>query len=106
MAWEWRYKHPIVASVLSTSAAWCSSARRTAVHRPRRPHRRQLWEFRTGTGIHSSPISYSVAAANISPCPPDGGGWIKGFAPGLFGHERGSALFVFALPQDAAASAR
>jgi hypothetical protein len=25
------------------------------------------------------------------------GGWIKGFAPNLFGHERGSALFVFAL---------
>jgi alcohol dehydrogenase (cytochrome c) len=27
------------------------------------------------------------------------GGWIKGFAPGLIGHERGSSLFVFALPE-------
>jgi alcohol dehydrogenase (cytochrome c) len=26
------------------------------------------------------------------------GGWIEGFAPGLFGQPRGSAIFVFALP--------
>jgi alcohol dehydrogenase (cytochrome c) len=26
------------------------------------------------------------------------GGWMKGFAPELYGGTRGSALFVFALP--------
>jgi hypothetical protein len=26
------------------------------------------------------------------------GGWIKGFAPNLFGRSRGAALIVFALP--------
>jgi len=100
MAWQWRYKHPIVASVLSTAGGlvfvgtpdglFIALDARTG---------RQLWEFRTGTGIHSSPVSYSVGGRQYIAVPTGWGGWIKGFAPGLFGHERGSALFVFALPE-------
>ena len=60
---------------------------------------RQLWAFRTGTGIHSSPISYSVNGLQYIAIPTGWGGWIKGFAPGLFGHERGRASFVLALPE-------
>ncbi|MDP8912329.1 MAG: hypothetical protein M3N39_01975 [Pseudomonadota bacterium] len=26
------------------------------------------------------------------------GGWVKGFAPQTLGHERGSTLFVFSIP--------
>jgi hypothetical protein len=41
-----------------------------------------------GTGIHSSPISYSVRPP-IYRRSDRLGRRIKGFAPGLFGHERG-----------------
>ncbi len=58
---------------------------------------RQLWQFRTGSGIHSSPISYSVRGQQFIAVPTGWGGWIKGFAPRTFGHERGSTLFVFSL---------
>jgi alcohol dehydrogenase (cytochrome c) len=60
---------------------------------------RQLWQFRTGTGIHSNPITYSVNGKQYVAVPTGWGGWIKGFAPNMFGHERGSALFEFALPE-------
>ena len=59
---------------------------------------RQLWQYRTGTGIHSSPISYSVGGTQYIALPTGWGGWVKGFAPQTFGHERGSTLFVFSLP--------
>jgi PQQ system protein len=53
---------------------------------------RQLWQFRTGSGIHSSPISYSVNGIQYIAVPTGWGGWIKGFAPRTFGHERGKHL--------------
>ena len=59
---------------------------------------KQLWQFRTGTGINSNPVTYSVGGKQYVAVPTGWGGWIKGFAPNMFGHERGSALFVFALP--------
>jgi alcohol dehydrogenase (cytochrome c) len=99
LAWEWRHKFPIVASLLSTAGdlvfvgtpggLFLALDARTG---------RQLWQFRTGTGIHSNPITYSVNGKQYVAVPTGWGGWIKGFAPNMFGHERGSALFVFALP--------
>lgn len=99
LVWEWRYKFPIVASLLSTGGdvifvgtpdgLFIALDARTG---------KQLWQFRTGTGIHSNPITYSVGGTQYVAVPTGWGGWIKGFAPNLFGHERGSAVFVFALP--------
>jgi alcohol dehydrogenase (cytochrome c) len=99
LAWHWRYKFPIVASVLSTAGdllfvgtpdgMFIALDAKTG---------RQLWQFRTGTGIHSNPVTYSVGGKQYVAVPTGWGGWIKGFAPNLFGHERGSAVFVFALP--------
>ena len=105
LAWEWRYRHPIVASVLSTAGnvAFVGTPDGLFIGLDARTGR-QLFEFRTGTGIHSSPVTYSVRGRQYVAVPTGWGGWIKGFAPGLFGHERGSALFVFSLP-DASAPA-
>jgi alcohol dehydrogenase (cytochrome c) len=99
LAWEWRYKFPIVASVLSTAGdvLFVGTPDGFAIALDARSGR-ELWRFRTGTGIHSNPVTYSVGGKQYVAIPTGWGGWIKGFAPNLFGHERGSALFVFALP--------
>jgi alcohol dehydrogenase (cytochrome c) len=100
LAWTWRYKFPIVASVLSTAGdlLFVGTPDGLFIALDARSGR-QLWQFRTGTGIHSNPVSYSVGGRQYVAVPTGWGGWIKGFAPNLFGHERGSALFVFALPE-------
>ena len=59
---------------------------------------RPLWQFQTGSGIRGNPVSYSVGGKQYVAVPSGWGGWMKGFAPELFGAPRGSALFVFALP--------
>ena len=99
LAWQWRYKYPIVASILSTAGdvLFVGTPDGFFIALDARSGR-ELWRFRTGTGIHSNPVTYSVAGKQYVAVPTGWGGWIKGFAPNLFGHERGSALFVFALP--------
>jgi alcohol dehydrogenase (cytochrome c) len=57
-----------------------------------------LWEFQTGSGIHSNPVTYSVNGKQYVAVPSGWGGWLEGFAPQLFGGPRGYALFVSALP--------
>jgi alcohol dehydrogenase (cytochrome c) len=57
-----------------------------------------LWQFQTGNGIHGSPMTYSVKGKQFVAVPTGWGGWIKGFAPELYGAPRGHALVVFALP--------
>jgi alcohol dehydrogenase (cytochrome c) len=100
MAWEWRYPHPIVSSLLSTAGdlVFVGTPDGKFVALDARSGA-QLWEFRTGSGIRSNPVSYSVNGRQFIAVPTGWGGWIKGFAPHLFGHERGSALMVFALPE-------
>jgi alcohol dehydrogenase (cytochrome c) len=98
-AWTWRGKFPMVASLLATAGgllftgqpsgefgAWDAKTGKL------------LWEFQTGSGIHSNPITYSVKGKQYVAVPSGWGGWMKGFAPETFGHQRGTALFVFALP--------
>jgi hypothetical protein len=45
-------------------------------------------------------ITYSVNGMQYVAVPTGWGGWIKGFAPKMFGQELGSASFVFALPEE------
>ena len=54
-------------------------------------------QFQTGSGIHSNPITYSVRGKQVGVAS-GWGGWMKGFAPELYGATRGSALFAFAVP--------
>ena len=99
MVWEWRSRLPVVASVLSTAGGLVFAGTPTGEFIALDAQSgRQVWQYRTGTGIHSSPISYSVGGKQYIAVPTGWGGWVKGFAPQTFGHERGSTLFVFALP--------
>jgi alcohol dehydrogenase (cytochrome c) len=98
LAWHWRYKFPIVASLLSTAGGLVFVGTPDGLLIALDANTgRQLWQFRTGTGIHSNPVTYSVRGKQYIAVPTGWGGWIEGFAPNLIGHERGSALFVFSL---------
>jgi alcohol dehydrogenase (cytochrome c) len=98
-AWSWRSDQPIVASVLATagdlvfvgtpSGAFVALHARTG---------QRLWHFQTGSGIHSSPVTYAVNGKQFVAVPTGWGGWLKGFAPNMYGAQRGTALVVFALP--------
>ena len=97
--WSWRFEHPIVASVLTTAGdlvfagtptgEFVALNARTGV---------ELWRHQTGSGIHSSPVTYSVNGRQYVAVPTGWGGWMKGFAPELYGAPRGNTLVVYALP--------
>lgn len=97
--WSVKTEHPMVASVLATAGDLVITGRATGevvAHHARTGE--LLWQFQTGSGIHSNPVTYSVRGKQYIAVPSGWGGWIEGFAPGLFGGSRGNALFVFALP--------
>lgn len=97
--WAQRNAHPMVASVLATGGDLVITGKPTgevvAFHARTGE---VLWEFQTGSGIHSNPVTYAVDGKQYLAVPTGWGGWLEGFAPGLFGGSRGNALFVFALP--------
>lgn len=98
LVWTWRSPHAIVASLLSTAGGLLFVGTPTGelIALDSRTGRR-LWAFRTGSGIHSNPVSYAVGRKQYIAVPVGWGGWIEGYAPELYGRERASALFVFAL---------
>jgi alcohol dehydrogenase (cytochrome c) len=97
--WSVRNPHPMVASILTTAGDLVVTGKPTgeviALHARTGE---VLWQFQTGSGIHGSPVTYSVRGKQYIAVPSGWGGWLEGFAPGLFGASRGDALFVFALP--------
>lgn len=97
--WSTKFPHPMVSSLLTTAGGLVFAgepngdfnaldARTGAV----------LWKFRTGSGIHSNPVTYSVDGKQYVAVPTGWGGWLKGFSIDTFGASRGTALVVFALP--------
>lgn len=97
--WRWRSQHPIVASLLSTAGGVVFVGEPTGEFNALDARTgKHLWQFRTGSGIHSNPVTYASTANNMSAVPTGWGGWMKGFSPELYGATRGSALFVFSLP--------
>ncbi|HKG92253.1 MAG TPA: PQQ-dependent dehydrogenase, methanol/ethanol family [Gemmatimonadaceae bacterium] len=97
--WSQRTPHPMVGSVLATAGDVVFAGEPTGefdAFNARTGER--LWQFRTGSGIHSSPVTYSVGGKQYVAVAAGWGGWMKGFAPELYGSTRGSALYVFALP--------
>ncbi|MFN3647986.1 MAG: PQQ-dependent dehydrogenase, methanol/ethanol family [Armatimonadota bacterium] len=97
--WSVKYDGPMVASVLATAGDLVFTGTPTGevvAHHARTGE--CLWQFRTGSGIHSNPTTYSVGGKQYLAVPTGWGGWLDGFAPGLFGQPRGNSLFVFALP--------
>jgi alcohol dehydrogenase (cytochrome c) len=97
--WSWKSRHPMLSSLLVTAGDLVfggqASGEFTAFHARSGD---LLWQFQTGNGIHGSPIAYSVAGKEYIAVPTGWGGWIKGFAPEMYGAPRGHALIVFALP--------
>ena len=98
-AWSWKGPHPMLSSILATRGdlvfAGQASGEFTAFNAR---SGEQLWQFQTGNGIHGSPIAYSVGGKQYIAVTTGWGGWIKGFAPELYGAPRGHALIVFTLP--------
>jgi alcohol dehydrogenase (cytochrome c) len=97
--WSWRTEHPVLGSVLATGGGLVFAGLATGefVALDARTGR-LLWQFQTGSGIHGSPICYSIGDKQFIAVPTGWGGWMKGYAPQLYGANRGNALFVFALP--------
>jgi alcohol dehydrogenase (cytochrome c) len=100
VAWTWRYRFPIVSSALSTAGDLVFVGTPDGLFIALdATSGQELWQFRTGTGIHSNPITYSVGGRQYIAVPTGWGGWVKGFAPNTFGRSRGAALITFALPK-------
>jgi alcohol dehydrogenase (cytochrome c) len=97
--WSWKSPHPVLSSLLTTGGdlvfAGEASGEFDAFHARTG---QLLWQFQTGNGIHGSPMTYTVGGKQYVAVPTGWGGWIKGFAPELYGAPRGHALVVFALP--------
>ncbi|MEB3371857.1 PQQ-dependent dehydrogenase, methanol/ethanol family [Saccharopolyspora mangrovi] len=99
--WRWRNTWPMCSSVLTTAGdlvfAGTPSGEFIALDAR---SGEKLWEFQCGSGHHGSPMTYSVDGKQYVAVPVGWGGWIEGFLPGMLGAGHGSALIVFALPDE------
>jgi alcohol dehydrogenase (cytochrome c) len=97
--WSTKFSFPMVASLLATAGDVVFAGEPNGNFNALDARNgRILWTFKTGSGIHSNPITYSVRGKQYVAVPTGWGGWLKGFAIDTFGASRGSAVFVFALP--------
>jgi alcohol dehydrogenase (cytochrome c) len=97
--WSWRGQHPIVASLLTTGGDLVFAGEPSGNFNAYNARTGELlWQFNTGSGIHSNPVSYSVRGKQYIAVPTGWGGWVDGYAPEMFGAPRGNSLVVFALP--------
>jgi alcohol dehydrogenase (cytochrome c) len=97
--WRWDAPAPILASVLTTAGDLAFVGEPSGMFRALDARTGTvLWSFATGSGIHSSPVSYSVDGKQYIAVPTGWGGWVEGYAPETYGVPRGTALMVFALP--------
>jgi alcohol dehydrogenase (cytochrome c) len=96
--WAYRTKYPVVASVLSTASDLVFAGEASGEFDALDARTgRLLWQLQTGSGIHSSPVTYSVAGKQYFAVPSGWGGWVKGFAPELAASPHGDAIVAFAL---------
>src|SRR5690606_15840915 len=74
--WSWRAEEPIVTSMLATGGDLVFTG--DPLGRVLALHARTgelLWEFQTGSGIHSNPITYSVNGKQYVAVASGWGGW-------------------------------
>jgi alcohol dehydrogenase (cytochrome c) len=97
--WSWKGDHPMVASILATAGGLIFTGEPNGRFDAFDARTGDLvWQFQTGSGIHSNPVTYSAGGKQFIAVPTGWGGWMKGFAPEDYGATRGSTLVVFALP--------
>lgn len=97
-AWSWKTNEPVLGSLLTTGGGLVFAGLATGEFIALDARNgRALWRFQTGSGIHGSPISFAINGNQYIAVPSGWGGWMKGYAPQLYGASRGNALFVFAL---------
>jgi alcohol dehydrogenase (cytochrome c) len=97
--WSWKGRYPMLSSLLATGGDLVFAGEPTGEFNAFHARSGELlWQLQTGSGIHGSPITYRVRGKQYVAVTTGWGGWIKGFAPELYGSSRGHALVVFALP--------
>jgi alcohol dehydrogenase (cytochrome c) len=97
--WSWKGRYPMLSSLLATGGDLVFAGEPTGEFNAFHARSGQLlWQLQTGSGIHGSPMTYRVGGKQYVAVTTGWGGWIKGFAPELYGASRGHALVVFALP--------
>jgi alcohol dehydrogenase (cytochrome c) len=97
--WTWSGKHPMVASVVVTAGDVLFTGEPTGEFNAYDARSGTLlWQFQTGSGIHSNPVTYSVNGKQYVAVASGWGGWMEGFSPTLYGATRGSAIVAFSLP--------
>jgi alcohol dehydrogenase (cytochrome c) len=98
-AWRWRNEVPMCASVLATGGDLVFAGEPTGEFNALNARTGELlWQFQTGSGHHSNPVTYSVDGRQYVAVPVGWGAWVEGFLPGMLGAPHGDALFAFALP--------
>jgi alcohol dehydrogenase (cytochrome c) len=97
--WSWKGRYPMLSSLLATGGDLVFAGEPTGEFNAFHARSGELlWQLQTGSGIHGSPMTYRVRGKQYVAVTTGWGGWIKGFAPELYGSSRGHALVVFALP--------
>ena len=99
--WRYRKEMPMTSSVLSTAGDLVFAGEPTGEFNALDAETGEvLWRFQCGSGHHSSPSTYSIDGRQYVAVPTGLGAWTEGFLPGMLGARAGSALFVFALPEE------
>ena len=99
--WSWFNEVPMCSSVLATGGDLVFVGEPTGEYNAFNAHTGELlWQFQCGSGHHSAPTTYSVDGKQYIAVPTGWGSWVEGFGPGLVGAPKGTALFVFALPEE------
>lgn len=99
--WSWENEHPMVSSILATAGDLIFAGEPDGDFNAYDAETGELlWQYNTGSGIHSNPVSYSVGGRQFIAVPSGWGGWIKGYSPEMLGSPRGNGLFVFSLPEE------
>lgn len=98
-AWSWEGKYPMAGSILATVGELVFTGEPDGHFNAWDARTGELlWRFQTGSGIHSSPITYHVDGKQDVAVLSGWGGWVPGIAPNMLGAPRGATLYVFALP--------
>lgn len=102
--WTYRYKYPLLASVLATAGGLIFTGDPEGFFFALDARSgKKLWSFQTGSGLRGSPISYAVNGRQYVATPSGWGSALAGLLPQLWPETEmfrgGSSLFVFALPE-------